>query len=434
MSGTLSFKDKVVVVTGAGVGLGKAYALFYASRGAKVVVNDLGTSHTGSGSSSKNADLVVEEIKRNGGEAVANYDSVEFGDKVIGTALDTYGRIDILINNAGILRDTSFKKMQPQDWDLIVKVHLNGVYSCSKAAFTKMLNQKYGRIITVSSPAGLYGAFGQVNYSTAKSGMVGFTQSLAKEGEKYNIHTNCIAPIAATRMTETVMSPELLENLKVDYIVPVVAWLTHDECEENGSIYEVGGRWTARLRWQRSEGVEFIKSMTPEDVKKQWETVNDFSRNNSNPVDSNSGIEIMLNLADKMKNKTSAVSAESDKVFALIKAYLTTDEGKALQKKVNATFGFDILEKKGGKLLKSWTIDLKKDVGVREGSEKADSTFTVGDSDFVSITEGKLNPQKAFIQGIMKIKGSMALATKFTPELFPKPTPENIAKYSAAKF
>ena len=171
----LRFDGKVAVVTGAGLGLGRAYALLLASRGAKVVVNDLGVSVKGEGQSTKVADAVVEEIRKNGGTAVANYDSVEFGDKIIKTAVDNFGTIDILVCNAGILRDISLGKMTEIDWDLIMKTHLKGTWTCCKAAFPIMRDKGYGRIITTGSSAGLYGSFGQVNYSTAKMGMFGFT-------------------------------------------------------------------------------------------------------------------------------------------------------------------------------------------------------------------------------------------------------------------
>ena len=171
----LRFDGKVAIVTGAGAGLGREYALLLASRGAKVVVNDLGGSFKGEGANSKAADVVVEEIRKNGGTAVANYDSVEFGDKIVKTAVDNFGTVDILINNAGILRDISFMKMSEQDWDLIIKVHLKGTFSVSKAAWNIMREKQYGRIVNTSSSAGLYGSFGQINYSTAKMGMHGFS-------------------------------------------------------------------------------------------------------------------------------------------------------------------------------------------------------------------------------------------------------------------
>src|SRR3954470_4862405 len=203
MANELRFDGKVALVTGAGNGLGRAHALLLASRGAKVVVNDLGGTATGGGKSSAAADKVVEEIKAAGGEAVANYDSVEDGDKIVQAALDTWKRIDIVVNNAGILRDTSFKKLTDEDWDLIYRVHVRGSYKVTKAAWDHMQEAGYGRIIMTASAAGIYGNFGQTNYAMAKLGLVGFGNTLAIEGKKKNIQVNTIAPIAGSRMTET---------------------------------------------------------------------------------------------------------------------------------------------------------------------------------------------------------------------------------------
>lgn len=256
MSDQLRFDGKVAIITGAGNGLGRAYALLLGSRGAKVVVNDLGKSVKGEGGDAKNpADIVVDEIKKAGGTAVANYDSVEFGDKIVKTAVDAFGTVDIVINNAGILRDVSFLKMKDLDWDLIMLVHLKGAFSVTKAAWPIMREKGYGRIINTGSSAGIYGSFGQVNYSTAKLGLWGFTQSLAKEGEKRNIRSNCIAPLAGTRMTATVMPEEVLKMLSPEYVAPFVAFLAHERCTDNGALYEVGAGCIARQRWQRSAGV-----------------------------------------------------------------------------------------------------------------------------------------------------------------------------------
>ncbi|KAI9054742.1 hypothetical protein LZ554_001893 [Drepanopeziza brunnea f. sp. 'monogermtubi'] len=274
----LRYDGQVVVVTGAGGGLGRAYALFFGSRGASVVVNDLGGSFKGEGTSTKAADVVVDEIKAAGGKAVANYDSVENGDKIIETAIQNYGRIDILLNNAGILRDVSFKNMKDQDWDLIIAVHVKGSYKCARAAWPYFRKQKYGRVINTASAAGLFGSFGQTNYSAAKLAMVGFTETLAKEGAKYNIHANVIAPIAASRMTQTVMPPDVLENLRPEWVVPLVAVLVHNDCDENGSIFETGGGHVAKLRWERSSGLllKADDSYTPGAILKKWDQVNDF--------------------------------------------------------------------------------------------------------------------------------------------------------------
>ena len=222
------------------------------------------------------ADQVVSEIKSFGGIAVADYNSVEFGEKVIETAFDNFGRIDILINNAGILRDKAFKNMTQQDWDLIMKIHLTSIFVTTKAAYAYMLKQKYGRIINVSSPSGLYGSFGQVNYSCAKAGIIGFSNALAKESQKNNIFVNVVCPLAATRMTETLFSSDILETLKVDYIVPLVAYLCHETNNETGSIFEVGGRYIAKMRCNRSEGVIFNSNLESEDVKEIFNDIIDF--------------------------------------------------------------------------------------------------------------------------------------------------------------
>ncbi|RDW67200.1 putative peroxisomal multifunctional beta-oxidation protein (MFP) [Aspergillus mulundensis] len=277
----LRFDNQTVVVTGAGGGLGKAYALFFASRGANVVVNDLGGSHKGEGASNKAADVVVNEIKAAGGKAVANYDSVENGEGIIDTAIKNFGRVDVLINNAGILRDVSFKNMKDQDWDLIYKVHTYGAYKCARAAWPHFRKQKYGRIINTASAAGLFGNFGQANYAAAKLGQVGFTETLAKEGAKYNIIANVIAPIAASRMTATVMPPEVLELLRPEWVVPVVATLVHSSnTTESGSIFEIGGGHVAKLRWERAKGalLKTDASLTPGAIARKWNEVNDFSK------------------------------------------------------------------------------------------------------------------------------------------------------------
>ncbi|KAK1752076.1 peroxisomal hydratase-dehydrogenase [Echria macrotheca] len=281
MAEQLRYDGQVVVVTGAGGGLGKAYATFFASRGASVVVNDLGSSFKGEGGSTKAADVVVNEIKAAGGKAVANYDSVENGDKIIDTAIKAFGRIDILINNAGILRDISFKNMKDEDWDLIFKVHVKGSYKCARAAWPHFRKQKYGRVINTASAAGLFGNFGQANYSAAKLAMVGFTETLAKEGAKYNIISNVIAPVAASRMTETIMPPDVLALMKPEWVVPLVAVLVHkNNTSESGSIFEVGGGHIAKLRWERSSGqlLKCDQTYTPSAVLKKWDQVIDFSK------------------------------------------------------------------------------------------------------------------------------------------------------------
>jgi multifunctional beta-oxidation protein len=283
---SLNFNDKVVVITGAGGGLGKHYALEYAKRGAKVVVNDLGGSLVGSGGSSKAADLVVEEIRKNGGTAVANYDSVEFGDKIIKTAVDNFGTVHVIVNNAGILRDSSFKNMTDKDWKLVLDVHLNGAYKLTRAAWPYLKNQNYGRIISTCSPAGLYGNFGQANYSAAKSALIGFGETLAKEGAKYNIYSNVIAPLARSRMTEEILPKDILENLGAEKIAPLVLYLSHESSKANNSIFEVAAGFYGQIRWERSSGELFKtdESFTPEAILNKYEGIFKFEDKPFNKV------------------------------------------------------------------------------------------------------------------------------------------------------
>ncbi|KAH6588878.1 hypothetical protein BASA61_005790 [Batrachochytrium salamandrivorans] len=278
----LRFDGRVVLITGAGGGLGKAYSLFFASRGASVVVNDLGSTRTGGDASGSHraADVVVDEICKAGGKAVANYDSVEFGENIVDTAIKAFGRIDIVINNAGILRDKSFSRMTDADWDLIQTVHVKGAYKVTKAAWEHMLKQGYGRIINTASAAGIYGNFGQSNYSAAKLALFGFSNSLAREGARKNVFVNTIAPLAASRMTETVLPPDMLAALKPEFVVPLVAYLTHESCAENGSLFEVGAGFVSKLRWERSKGAVFKAdaTFTPASVGAKWKQITDFTK------------------------------------------------------------------------------------------------------------------------------------------------------------
>ncbi|KAJ2747295.1 hypothetical protein GGI20_000630 [Coemansia sp. BCRC 34301] len=279
-SPSLRFDGRVVLVSGAGGGLGKAYSLFFAERGAKVVVNDLGAGLKGEGSSSSAADIVVDEIKKAGGEAVADYHNVLDGAKIVDTAIRAYGRIDIVINNAGILRDKSFKSMTDKDWDDVLNVHLRGAYLITKAAWPHMRKQKYGRVVMTSSAAGIYGNFGQANYAAAKQALVGLSHSLAQEGARYGITCNAIAPLAASRMTATVMPQEILDALKPELIAPLVAYLTHESTAQSGGLYEIGAGMVTAHRWEATEGVVFKAdhTFTPAAVKARFDEIGNFGR------------------------------------------------------------------------------------------------------------------------------------------------------------
>lgn len=294
----LRFDDRVVIVTGAGNGLGKSHALEFAKRGAKVVVNDLGGTATGEGASHRAADLVVDEIVAAGGEAVANYDSVADGDKIVQTAMDNFGRLDIVINNAGILRDKSFAKMTDADWDLVYQVHVKGAFKVSHAAWAIMREQNYGRIIFTASAAGIYGNFGQANYSMAKLGLHGLSQTLALEGKKSNILVNAIAPVAGSRMTETILPPQMVEQLKPEYVTPLVIKLCAESSQDTGCLYEVGAGWIGKLRWERTKGVGFniTNGFTAEDVEAQWAKISDFSNTDHPGSCQESMMSIMSNL------------------------------------------------------------------------------------------------------------------------------------------
>jgi NAD(P)-dependent dehydrogenase (short-subunit alcohol dehydrogenase family) len=270
---------RVAVVTGAGGGLGRAHALTFAKHGAKVVVNDLGGSADGTGAGSSMADKVVDEIKAAGGEAVANYASVadaEGAGSIIKTAIDAFGKVDIVVNNAGILRDTSFVKMDDANWDLVMQVHVKGAYYVTKAAWPHFREQSYGRVVMTASASGLYGNFGQTNYSTAKMGLVGFGQTLALEGEKYNIKTNIIAPVAASRMTESLMPPPVLAKLQPEMVSPLVVYLCSEKCDANGEIYEVGAGAVSRIELLRSKGIALNpdNGLTVEQIAENWEQIN----------------------------------------------------------------------------------------------------------------------------------------------------------------
>jgi len=277
---TISFEGKVAIVTGAGGGLGRCHALELARRGAKVVVNDLGGSVDGSGGSSEAAGKVVEEIKAMGGEAIANGSSVTDDTGVANLVKETmnaFGRIDILINNAGILRDKSFGKMDQKDWDIVVDVHLNGTAKVTRAVWPIMKEQQYGRIVVTASSSGLYGNFGQANYGAAKLGVAGFMNTLKIEGQKDNIKINTLAPVAFTRMTENLMPPEAEAMLKPEFVSPGVMVLCADDAP-TGNILCAGAGVFAAAQIVESDGVYLGRDdLSAEKVLEAWGQITDFS-------------------------------------------------------------------------------------------------------------------------------------------------------------
>jgi NAD(P)-dependent dehydrogenase (short-subunit alcohol dehydrogenase family) len=255
---TISFKDKVAIVTGAGGGLGRCHALQFAERGAKVIVNDLGGAVDGSGGSSEAADKVVEEIKAMGGDAISNGSSVtdKAGvKKLVDDAMAAYGRIDILVNNAGVLRDKSFAKVTLDDFEFVVDVHMMGSVYCTKAVWPIMVEQKYGRIVMTSSSSGIFGNFGQSNYGSAKMGVVGLMNTLRIEGQKNNIKVNSLVPVAATRMTENLGMPDaVFDSLKPESVSPAVIFISSEDAPD-GVMISAGAGVFAMAEIVHSEGI-----------------------------------------------------------------------------------------------------------------------------------------------------------------------------------
>jgi NAD(P)-dependent dehydrogenase (short-subunit alcohol dehydrogenase family) len=276
---SISFEGKVAIVTGAGGGLGRSHSLELARRGAKVVVNDLGGTLDGTGGSSDAAEAVVAEIRAAGGEAISDGCSVadEAGvANMVQRAMDEFGRIDILINNAGILRDKSFAKMTIEDFRAVLEVHLMGTVICSKAVWAIMKEQQYGRIVNTTSVTGLYGNFGQTNYGAAKLGIIGFQHSLKEEGRKDNIHVNTIAPIAATRMTIPLMGEESVDMFKPEQVTPAVMFLASED-GPTGAILSAGGGIVARPIMVETESKFIGRDLTAEDVAANFDAISDLS-------------------------------------------------------------------------------------------------------------------------------------------------------------
>ncbi len=279
---SIDFQNRVAVITGSGAGLGRIYALEFAKRGASVVVNDPGGARDGSGKNTNAADTVVDEIIAAGGKAIANYDSVasmEGGKNIVQTALEAFGKVDILINNAGIVRDKSILKLTNDDWDSVLSVHLKGSFCVSQAAFAVMKKNNYGRIVNTASGSGLYGNFGQANYCAAKMGLVGLMNSISFEGMKYNIKCNTIAPVAASRMTEDVFPPDLAEKLKPEFVAPIVLYLASEKNQDTKMIFNCAGGWFSRAEVVCSPGTNFDitpetgQQITPEAIMENWQDI-----------------------------------------------------------------------------------------------------------------------------------------------------------------
>jgi NAD(P)-dependent dehydrogenase (short-subunit alcohol dehydrogenase family)/acyl dehydratase/putative sterol carrier protein len=411
--GGIRFDDQVAVVTGAGAGLGRVYALELAKRGAKVVVNDLGGARDGSGDGSKGpADEVVDEIKALGGEAVANYDSVataEGGQSIVDSAIKAFGKLDIVINNAGILRDKTVVNMEPKDWDAVMEVHLKGAYNVSRPAFIKMRENRYGRIVLTTSAAGLYGNFGQTNYSAAKVGLIGFMNTLKLEGEKHNIKVNTVAPAAATRLTEDILPPDLLEKLRPEFVTPLVLYFCSDQCEDNGLIINAGMGYFNRAAIVTGPGTVIgggtsVPSL--EDIHKNWKAINSLEGAEEFP-NATAAFGPMLD-AFSPKKKADAGEAGSELtvkgIFDGLPNAFQADQAAG----ADVVFQFDISGPAGG----VWYATIKEGTcEVSEGSHSSPTTtIRMADNDFVKLITGELNAMSAFTSGKLRIEGDLMKA------------------------
>ena len=276
MTAELGFDGRVAIISGAGGGLGRQHALMLASRGALVVVNDLGGAVDGTGSDKGAAERVVDEIRALGGEAVADTNSVstpEGGEAIVATAVEAFGTVDIVINNAGILRDKAFHNMDPAMYDAVLEVHLRGALNLTQPAFKIMRDKGYGRIVSTSSGAGVFGNFGQANYGAAKMGLVGLTRVLAVEGARNNIRANAIAPIALTRMTEDLLG-DLGQKLQPEFVAPLVTYLAHESCEASGRLFSVGGGRVAEVFIGECDGFTSA-TLSPEEISDNWGQITD---------------------------------------------------------------------------------------------------------------------------------------------------------------
>jgi 3-hydroxy-3-methylglutaryl CoA synthase/NAD(P)-dependent dehydrogenase (short-subunit alcohol dehydrogenase family)/putative sterol carrier protein len=406
----IEFEGRVAIITGAGAGLGRVYAIEMAKRGAKVVVNDLGVARDGTGSSQNAADKVVDEIKAAGGEAIANYDSVstvEGGQAIVDAAVDAFGKVDIVINNAGILRDKTLAKMDTAEWKGVLDVHLHGAYHVTRPAFAKMRENGYGRIVMTTSAAGLHGNFGQTNYGAAKMGLVGFTNTLKIEGERHDIKVNVIAPLAATRLTEDIFPPDMLEKLQPDYVAPIVLYFASEGCVESGSIVNAGAGFFGRSAILTGPGavVGDGKSVpTVEQVAAKWDEINSMDGAEEYP-NATAALGAMMSAftpkAEKPAAKESGGGASVQTVFDKLPSAFVADAAAG----VDVVFQFSLSGDDGGE----WHAIIKDQTCTVESGTHASPTTTIIMSapDFVDLIQGRLNAMKAYTGGQLKIGGDL---------------------------
>ena len=402
---------RVAIVTGAGAGLGKVYALQLAERGARVVVNDLGGAPDGSGEgSARAADLVVEEIKAAGGEAVASHDSVstvEGGQAIVDKAVEAFGRVDIVVNNAGILRDKTLIKMEPADWAAVRSVHLDGTFNVTRPAFKLMKAQGYGRIVMTTSAAGLFGNFGQTNYSAAKLGIVGFMNTVKLEGRKYGIQVNTVAPIAATRLTKDLLPPNLTEQLRPEFVSPLVLFLASEECPASGGIYNAGAGTFSRVGLVSGAGAMATKGgepAGPEEIHKKWKAICSVE-GAEEYADAMAQLMPMITVVEgggaEEPVDTGGGGPSVADTFAGMPGAFVADAAVG----VDVVFQFRLTGDAGGEW---YATIVDQTCTITEGAHERPTTTIIMDAaEFVELIGGKLNAMTAYTTGKLKIEGDL---------------------------
>jgi NAD(P)-dependent dehydrogenase (short-subunit alcohol dehydrogenase family)/acyl dehydratase/putative sterol carrier protein len=406
----IRFDERVAIVTGAGAGLGRVYAIELAKRGAKVVVNDLGGARDGRGEgATSTADRVVEEIRALGGEAVASYDSVatpEGGEAIVNRAVQAFGRLDILINNAGILRDKTLAKMEPDDWASVLAVHLDGAYNVTRPAFRKMRENGYGRIVMTSSAAGLYGNFGQTNYAAAKMGLVGLMNTLKLEGERHQIKINTIAPVATTRLTEDILPPDMQEKLKPEFVAPLVLYLCSEQCPVTGAVYNAGMGYYSRATVVTGRGAALASGKeipTPERVAENIKAIKslEHAKEYCNTTEALGAMLEAFTTKEKAQEPAPAAGLTVQSVFDRMPRAFRADKAAG----VDAVFQYRITGPGGGQ----WYAAVKEAAcQVAQGEhENPTTTIIISDQDFLDLIQGKLNAMQAFTSGKLKVEGDL---------------------------
>ena len=407
---SVRFDDRVAIVTGAGGGLGRVYALELAQRGARVVVNDFGGERDGTGTGSRTpADRVVAEIKARGGHAVANYDNVATeagGASLVAQALQYYGRVDILINNAGILRDKSLVKLEAENWRAVLDVHLNGSYYVTRPVFELMKQHGYGRIVMTTSAAGLYGNFGQTNYAAAKMALIGLMNTLKLEGQKYDIKVNAIAPVAASRLTQDILPADLLAQMRPELVSPLVLYLCSDLCPVSGCIYNAGMGYFNRAALITGPGTIIASPQNraiPEELAERWSELTSLDAGTLH----DDAAEMLNEMLATLKPTATEARRTFDSVGAVFEAMPAAFDASAAQG-MDLVFQFTITGTEGGE----WHCLIQNETcQINSGTHPNPiCSLQITDIDFLALFNGTLPALQAYTSGKLAVEGDIMKA------------------------